>query len=883
MRPSQGSGQNTENTIPLRESRRDNISSRTEIQKRRKRYRIKHPTSRMHRHTGNKAISSPSDSQGLKFKTVGMTKPLSSQVREHIRAQYQRWQRKDSSVGSQPRHLIASTYTGEIQIGGQEIQPSPMKRTGVGNKSKTQRGTLLELREVHNRMVIGQRLDHPVEARAMPREDTGLRQSTISGWLSTLSNNITTQNNGNTHLLNLGSIGVTREATPSQDAILKQIKNRRQKIIEANGTRPPSRSPSQRLGLGAEEIISFEHINVNGVNAHDDFVELSNCMGILENMEAGVYSIVETQWDTTCPKFCKYIRETMRTKDKYVKAAFSSNMDESYLISWKPGGTMLGVSGRWASRVAKTGNDPLGRWSLIDLRGKSGRIIRVISAYRVSQDSPAHAGETTSCKQQVRSLMLRGESQPNPKKRFLKDLASMITQWRSNNTDNDIILMADMNEYIGESKDLQLFCHQTNLIDSISLLNPDLNKDPTYLWGSKRIDYILISPPLAEMAVKAGHHNFNQHFISDHKGIYIQFKAGDLFETSTMDRSHASYRRLRMGRRDIVKRYIMRLEELYKEHRIWQRAEQLASLVLQAPNAGIQEKYFSKFDALDQGRVRYMHAAEKFAGSPPPNGVYEWSPLLESAGRAITYWKLRLHLFRSNIHISDRLQSLLAGSSIEDSMMRDVQYIKDNLSKAWQTLRSVQIKAVQTREAHIDSLAEHFAAKRNTTRIVEVKKIRTSERTRATAAKHKWYLKDRHGMIRNLLIPDYRLQDILSIIGALAFTLMIFQLLSAEEDYNQTLIIATGAWGTFTVWEQLTTHDGWKVVSDEKIITKRLLLRNGTHLSMSGDSPFARGPLAEAIGLDGEGQGVDEMLQGTFDVDKAGLDGAAASSEIHSF
>ena len=146
MRPSQGSGQNTENTIPLRESRRDNISRRTEIQKRRKRYRIKHPTSRMHRHTGNKAISSPSDSQGLKFKTVGMTKPLSSQVREHIRAQYQRWQREDSSVGSQPRHPIASIYNGEIQIGGQEIQPSPLKRTGAGNKSRKQRGTLLELK-----------------------------------------------------------------------------------------------------------------------------------------------------------------------------------------------------------------------------------------------------------------------------------------------------------------------------------------------------------------------------------------------------------------------------------------------------------------------------------------------------------------------------------------------------------------------------------------------------------------------------------------------------------------------------------------------------------------------------------------------------------------
>ena len=60
------------------------------------------------------------------------------------------------------------------------------------------------------------------------------------------------------------------------------------------------------------------------------------------------------------------------------------------------------------------------------MRGKQGRLIRVISAYRVSQDSSAQTGETTSCKQQVRSLMLCGEKNPNPKKQFLKDLATMI-------------------------------------------------------------------------------------------------------------------------------------------------------------------------------------------------------------------------------------------------------------------------------------------------------------------------------------------------------------------------------------------------------------------------------------------------------------------------
>ena len=53
----------------------------------------------------------------------------------------------------------------------------------------------------------------------------------------------------------------------------------------------------------AEEVISFEHINVNGINPHDDFVELANAMEIIETMEAGVYSLLETQWDTTNPVF----------------------------------------------------------------------------------------------------------------------------------------------------------------------------------------------------------------------------------------------------------------------------------------------------------------------------------------------------------------------------------------------------------------------------------------------------------------------------------------------------------------------------------------------------------------------------------------------------
>ena len=38
------------------------------------------------------------------------------------------------------------------------------------------------------------------------------------------------------------------------------------------------------------------------------------------------------------------------------------------------------------------------------------------------------------------------------------------------------------------------------------------------------------------MVVKVGHHQFDQHFVSDHKGVYIQFVAGEFFDTKYIDK-----------------------------------------------------------------------------------------------------------------------------------------------------------------------------------------------------------------------------------------------------------------------------------------------------------------------------------------------------------
>ena len=70
----------------------------------------------------------------------------------------------------------------------------------------------------------------------------------------------------------------------------------------------------------------------------------------------------------------------------------------------------------------------------------------------------------------------------------------------------------------------------------------------------------------------------------------------------------------------------------------------------------------------------------------------------------------------------------------------------------------------------MEVLADHFAKNRNSNRTKEMKNIKQSEQTRLVLAKHKWYLKERHGMIRILLVPDFQINEIISVVGMLAIT-----------------------------------------------------------------------------------------------------------------
>ena len=180
------------------------------------------------------------------------------------------------------------------------------------------------------------------------------------------------------------------------------------------GSKPLERTYSPSV---IDNIISFEHINANGLNTKDNFVEIQHFLRTLQGINAGVFSVNEHTLDTTQPLLMKRIMETTKSVDPYMKVEMASCRFETAHNHWKPGGAMVGVSGKWASRICGRGSDPLGRWSWVDLRGKNFKIIRVISAYRVSQEVSS-AGILTACQQQFRALVKENHGISSPKEGF---------------------------------------------------------------------------------------------------------------------------------------------------------------------------------------------------------------------------------------------------------------------------------------------------------------------------------------------------------------------------------------------------------------------------------------------------------------------------------
>jgi endonuclease/exonuclease/phosphatase (EEP) superfamily protein YafD len=142
--------------------------------------------------------------------------------------------------------------------------------------------------------------------------------------------------------------------------------------------------------------------------------------------------------------------------------------------------------------MVKTGDDRMGRWAWTKLSGTRGKRINFTAIYQVCS-WPTKKTSITAFHQRERFLWLERKDDARPRKHFQKDLISLLKTWQQNG--GSIILVGDFNEPLvpSNSSSMAKVVQDLDLVDSFRHHHPHLVEPATYILGSQRIDYTVIS------------------------------------------------------------------------------------------------------------------------------------------------------------------------------------------------------------------------------------------------------------------------------------------------------------------------------------------------------------------------------------------------------
>ena len=353
-------------------------------------------------------------------------------------------------------------------------------------------------------------------------------------------------------------------------------------------------------------------------------------------------------------------------------------------------------------------------------RGRQGHHVLVITAYQVSQSSPSGLGHETFYMQQWRKIVLTIPTD-EPRKRFWTDLTTFISLAPNNTA---ILLMLDANADTSDPL-FSRFCSDCNLEDFHG--NVSLQPAPeTYFRGSRRIDYILGTPDIAQAITQVGILGYADGLkYSDHHALFIDIQEDLLFSDKGVDPTARRSRGLQTKKSKQVQEYCCLLKQQCAAHNILSWVRGLCDL---ARNQGSLAAKTAA-DVIDSQLTAFALKAERDTSNK--SFGYAWSPTLADAGRSVTFWRNCLRMVKAG---ADPFASLLPSQLITQSGLRPtlaMSFYQARLADAWTKLRTIQAKATELRAEFLDSLcdaAECHTEKARATCIRGIKKAEYMQR-----------------------------------------------------------------------------------------------------------------------------------------------------------
>jgi hypothetical protein len=163
--------------------------------------------------------------------------------------------------------------------------------------------------------------------------------------------------------------------------------------------------------------------------------------------------------------------------------------------------------------------------------------------------------------------------EPDPKKIFIEDLTKLVKKARME--EKDIILTGDFNEMVGDDPNgmvkvlsagglTDAHSHQHGIVDIT-----------TYTRGTKRLDYVLVTPRLVDHILRSGYEPFHARIASNHRGYFVDFNLAEFLDRQLPSFFSASSRAIRGSHpSNITTKYVEYLDEYLQERDMYRKAKE---------------------------------------------------------------------------------------------------------------------------------------------------------------------------------------------------------------------------------------------------------------------------------------------------------------------
>jgi len=270
-------------------------------------------------------------------------------------------------------------------------------------------------------------------------------------------------------------------------------------------------------------IARFFHQNLNGISPDADLAEFEALMHQLLYNAPDFLSFDELNINTRQFGIEQKLREKLKEIDRMAKTNFAEGAEGTGLDFhfYHPGGRMQVIMGTLSGQTNECGQDKLGRWAWVKLKGKNSKTLTVYTAYQVCKGQTHKNPQAKTVAAQERRALLKINHPLAMKSRtaMLTDLQEALKKEKMKGSTIRILMDANTPH---DAEDIKTF-HRTTCTSCLAIAAITGKLPRTYNLGADNtcIDMAFGCDRVLEALVGLQYKPFYSNGLYDHRELIV--------------------------------------------------------------------------------------------------------------------------------------------------------------------------------------------------------------------------------------------------------------------------------------------------------------------------------------------------------------------------